>query len=127
MSERTKPLEDWLEKHHATRLWSAKIATGELSCYVINANAFLVTRHAKDHGWDIFTSCGSIEVADTLADAEARLLPAQALPETAQRALAYANGALLGAALRGGEQPFNNKALHELLAVAWLAGARSRD
>lgn len=123
MTDRTRPLDEWLDKHHAKLLWTARITEtygvlGKhvLECWRINAAPLLVVRYNGGlEGWDVYTSHGGNDVKTTLEDAESRLLPAQSLPDEEPRVLATARAWFTAGCPMGTNDP-HFVALHDALA-----------
>ncbi len=75
------PLRDWLAKHKARRLWQTtqdgKLPdefNSSIELWILpNGAGFLLIIRGGKRGWDIYTECGSVDVHETLQDAEARL------------------------------------------------------
>lgn len=71
-------LDEWLQRRGARFLWRMAGTDKAIEGWSIGARSFVVIVYAKDRrgvggGWDIMTSCDSIDIDATLADAEARL------------------------------------------------------
>lgn len=80
------PLASWLRDHEARCNWQLPLGgtpadednEAEPYAYVEswilpNGRECIVVVQAMGHGWNIYTPCASGKVADTLADADARL------------------------------------------------------
>jgi len=71
-------LHEWLTGHRARFLWRLAGPDKAIEGWSINGAAFVVILYAKNRdgvggGWDLLTSCDSIDIERTLADAETRL------------------------------------------------------
>ena len=83
------PLQTWLEEHKAQCMWEHHLwndgqPTTCVAMYLFQKGAMaLIITHSDKRGWKLMTSCGSNKVADTLADAEARM-GLEAVPKRAE-------------------------------------------
>lgn len=70
-------LADWLLKHSAKHLWRLATNDKAVEGWAIDGQMFIVVLYAKTGnvggGWDIFTSCNSLDTDRTLEDAEQRI------------------------------------------------------
>lgn len=84
--ENEPSLQDWLEGHHARLLWQHdgdttnrngvplyNIPPYRVAAYQIGTRTAIVVIRAKQAGWEIFTAGSSVDIDDTLTDAEYRL------------------------------------------------------
>jgi predicted trehalose synthase len=74
-SDRCKPLNEWLTKHDAARLWQHKTPTMTVEAWQIGVLVAIIQRYGKngEDGWGLFTQEPSNNVAEALVDAEERL------------------------------------------------------
>jgi hypothetical protein len=69
------PLEAWLhadERSHC--MWQTRTPNGRdmIECWLVNGRPTIVLVYGDRHGWDIFTSANTGDIAKTLADADER-------------------------------------------------------
>lgn len=70
------PLDQWLKKHGAHCLWQMMDSrTRSVEAWQVGTATVIVVVHANQHGWEIFTSLNTLDIAATLADAEQRCRP----------------------------------------------------
>ena len=65
----------WLDARNARRMWVAQDTPGDshIEAWRLgNGRGVLIECHGGRSGWDIWTNGGSIDVEETLADADAR-------------------------------------------------------
>lgn len=66
-------LDQWLKKHGAHCLWQMMDSrTRSVEAWQVGTATVIVVAHANQHGWEIFTSLNTLDIAATLADAEQR-------------------------------------------------------
>lgn len=72
------PLRDWLREIDAVCNW--QILQGRqdghhqyIECWSANGRVFLISVRSHQHGWDIFTSGGEVDIPKTLEDANVRI------------------------------------------------------
>jgi hypothetical protein len=83
--ENNPPLRDWLNKHNAKCIWQHWDSAHSIEGWTIAGNLFIINIYSDNRGWDIYTGQASIDVTDTLKDAEKRLgiqQQVQEVPET---------------------------------------------
>ncbi|GMV18629.1 MAG: hypothetical protein AMXMBFR56_68530 [Polyangiaceae bacterium] len=71
------PLDQWLKKHGARCLWQMLDGpedqrTRAVEAWQVGTTTVIVVVHGNQHGWEIFTSLNTLDIAATLADAEQR-------------------------------------------------------
>lgn len=71
------PLDQWLKKHNAHCLWQMMDGpedqrTRAVEAWQVGTAIVIVVVHGNQHGWEIFTSLNTLDIAATLADAEQR-------------------------------------------------------
>lgn len=72
-------LRDWLNQKGARCAWQLMRGPKSAPTQAVEAWTFpgggiaIVTVHAEQHGWDIFTPAGTTKIDETFADAESRL------------------------------------------------------
>lgn len=65
----------WLDARGARCMWIAEDTPGDsqIEAWRLgNGRGVLIECHGGQSGWDLWTNCDSIDIAETLADADAR-------------------------------------------------------
>jgi hypothetical protein len=78
------PLDQWLKKHDAHCLWQLMDGpkdrrTRAVEAWQVRTATVIVVVHRDQHGWELFTSLDTLDIAATLADAEQRCNPPQVI------------------------------------------------
>lgn len=69
-------LAQWLRRHECVCLERTVTVNGRIALETWRTRAgavFVLQVHAKRHGWDVFTASDTLDIQETLRDAERRL------------------------------------------------------
>lgn len=71
------PLDQWLKKHDARCLWQLMDGpedrrTRAVEAWQVRTTTVIAVVHRDQHGWELFTTLDTLDIAATLADAEQR-------------------------------------------------------
>jgi hypothetical protein len=76
-------LSAWLDRHNGRQLWVAETPHGNRieAWQMHGGRGILVEIHPGGHGWDLWTNADTIQIDETLADAERRVGLFDAAPD----------------------------------------------